>query len=230
MDNFAKEKFDYNVDLVLRKYNEANRIENNRYQYQGHTFEVFRDVFPPTHFQSTGIFTKAIEYPVGGSFMEMGCGSGVTSVYAALTGCSFVVASDISEQATLNTLRNVEINNVADIVSVRQGDLFEVVNLEEKFDMIYWNSNFIYVDEGFHGVGKEFADAGYRTHRKFFEEVGLYVKNEGKIILGFSDAGSVDRLTKLAKEYDYVLNCVFSERGVGSGASTYFLFEATKTI
>ncbi|MDR5808895.1 hypothetical protein [Caballeronia sp. LZ019] len=83
------------VASVRQRLDAANTQQLSNYTYEGRRFLVYPDVFPPTHFQSTGIFTRLLPYPRGGALLEIGCGAGVTAVVAALSGCRRVVASDM---------------------------------------------------------------------------------------------------------------------------------------
>ncbi|SFH12805.1 ribosomal protein L11 methyltransferase [Desulfotomaculum arcticum] len=56
---------------------------------------------------------------------DVGTGSGILSVAAALLGAEKVVAVDIDEVAVRTAAENIQLNNVVDIVTVRQGNLLE---------------------------------------------------------------------------------------------------------
>jgi len=189
-------------------------------------FIVHPGVFPPTQFQSTSIFTKEIPYPQNGTFWEVGCGAGVTSIVAAHKGCSRVVASDLSDKATQNTLANVKLHEVEDIVDVRCGDLFDVLREGEKFDVIYWNSNFVFVPEEYvfdDEIHRAFADPGYRTHHRFLDKAGDYLSADGKIILGYSNQGNDNERKMILNEYGYSEEVISSTYGVGKQPYRYDL-------
>ena len=78
---------------VKRRLATAQSERVTEYTCLDRTFVVHDGVFPPTHFQSTGIFTRHLPYRRGASFLEIGCGTGVTAVTAALEGCRPVVAA-----------------------------------------------------------------------------------------------------------------------------------------
>ena len=94
----------------------------------GRRWTLLPGVFAPTYTPVTELFTAWIPYPVGGTLLEMGSGTGVTAVSAALAGCRRVTALDISAAAVENTRRNVERHGVADRVDVRQSDLFDALS------------------------------------------------------------------------------------------------------
>ena len=84
-----------------------------------------------------------------------------------------MVASDISEAAVRNTRANAARHGVTGKMSIRQGDLFEVLEPGERFDVIFWNSNFVFV-EAEHVFDKAimlaFCDPGYAAHKRFLDE------------------------------------------------------------
>jgi len=84
---------------------------------------------------TTKLLAEAVEVQEGDSVLELGCGVGPLSIYAARKGAAKVIAVDIMPQACECARRNVELNGVADRVEVRNGSLFEPVQ-GMKFDVI----------------------------------------------------------------------------------------------
>lgn len=198
------------------------------YECMGRRFAVHDGVFPPTHFQSTGIFTRLMPFPLGGSFLEIGCGAGVTAVTAALKGCARVVASDISDAAVRNTHANVLLHGVEDRVSTRHGDLFDVLEDGERFDMIFWNSNFVFVPDEYvfdQPILQAFCDAGYAAHRRFLKEAHLHLNPGGRLLLGFSSQGDERGLNAMLEESGHAFKVISSEFGMGQGAPRYDILE-----
>jgi release factor glutamine methyltransferase len=164
----------------------------DEFELLGRRWTLLRDVFSPVYTPVTELFTTWLPLPDGGSVLEMGSGAGVTAVTAALAGCT-VTALDIAEAAVENTRVNAVRHGVAERVDVRQSDLFGALGADERFDLIYWNSNFAlapsdHVPESDFELA--FVDAGYETHRRFLAEAGQYLEAGGRVLLGFSDIGS----------------------------------------
>jgi ribosomal protein L11 methyltransferase len=61
------------------------------------------------------------------TFFDIGCGSGILAITAAKAGAQKVVAVDLDPIAIQVALKNVQMNNVQDIVEVKQGNLMDVV-------------------------------------------------------------------------------------------------------
>lgn len=206
------------IESVHKRLDAAKADGISEYECMGRRFIVNEGVFPPTHFAATGIFARNLPYVSGASFLEIGCGTGVIAVMAALKGCAPVVASDISEAAVLNTQANVDRHQVAGLVSCRHGDLFDVLQPHERFDIIFWSSPFTFVpadhqlDED---IMRAFFDPGYEAHRRFLSQAHQYLAPEGKLLLGFGSIGDEDRLAKLLADHGYVHEVISSEYGTG---------------
>ena len=74
----------------------------------------------------------------GKSVLDMGCGTGVLAILSAQKGANPVEAIDIDNWCYLNTLENIERNNVPEI-SVKEGGA-ELLG-EKKYDVIIANIN-----------------------------------------------------------------------------------------
>jgi len=158
-------------------------------------------VFSPTHTPVTELFTRWIPYPVGGSFLEIGSGAGVTAVTAALSGCATVTAVDLNQVAVENTRENAELHGVTGKVRALTSDLFDGLASDERFDLIFWNSNFVlppvgYVNES--DFDHAFFDPGYTAHERFFRQAPDRVLGGGRVLLGFSDLGDRTLLDDIA--------------------------------
>ena len=75
----------------------------------------------------------------GKSFLDMGCGTAVLAILAAMKGAVQVVAIDIDEWAYNNAIENCRLNNVESI-EVLLGDAEQIVRFDT-FDYIFANIN-----------------------------------------------------------------------------------------
>ncbi|MEU1226362.1 50S ribosomal protein L11 methyltransferase [Streptomyces sp. NPDC005828] len=197
-------------------------------------WDLLDGVFAPPFSPSTGVAMELLGLtgpdrgPWRGSFLEVGCGTGVIAVSAALAGCDRVTALDISEQAVRNTGMNAARHGVADRVKVLHSDLFDGLAGDdgadgpvgggadglvggdadgraggERFDTVYWHSNFVlappaYRYETMHE--RAYVDPGYRAHRRFLAEAPSYLTGGGRVLLHFSDRGDLASLHAIAEE------------------------------
>ncbi len=147
-------------------------------------------VFGGDIMHATAFFTSSLPLDGGAAFLEMGCGSGITAVTAALAGCAPVVAADVNPAAAKNVRLNAERHGVGDRVDAVTSYLFRQLDPDRRFDIIYWNSNFIEgptLDGEQSYVEAAVLDPGYRAHREFFAEAPKYLARDGSIFLGFSE-------------------------------------------
>jgi methylase of polypeptide subunit release factors len=173
------------------------------FELLGLEWTLLPDVFAPFHSPSTANYSRWLPYPAGGTLLEMGCGAGVTAVYAALSGCAGVTAVDIVPAAVDNTRRNAERHGVADRVRVLESDMFGALGPGERFDLVFWNSNaieapadFVYTQDLEHSV----LDRGYESHRAYLREGPRHLTDDGRLFIGFNSRGDLDHLQRIADE------------------------------
>ncbi|WP_079110601.1 methyltransferase domain-containing protein [Streptomyces roseifaciens] len=211
----------------------------------GREWDLLDGVFAPPFSASTGVAMELLaaeRHAAGGarsqgrqrSLLEIGCGTGVIAVTAALTGHDRVVASDISPQAARNTALNAARHGVADRVRTLCGDLFAPLGElgeDERFDTVYWHSNFVKAPEHYvYGSMHEraYVDAGYAAHRRYLAGAHDHLAPGGRVLLHFSDRGDVLGLRRTARECGRGLRVLRSLR-VREGQETveHMLLEVT---
>lgn len=193
-----------------------DRPESETFSLLGREWELLDGVFAPTLTPVTEIFTSWLPFPSGGSFLDVGCGAGVTAVSAALAGCASVMALDISAAAVANTQHNVARHGVTDVVEVLRSDLFDEVPAGRSFDLIFWNSSFAEPPEGFVNgtdLHHAFFDPDYRTHERFLRQAPHWLTAHGRLLLGFSDIGNWERLKALAENLGLQVRLVRQQDG-----------------
>jgi release factor glutamine methyltransferase len=164
----------------------------------GRTWFVDPGVFSPTLCFSTSLFTNWVPFPPGGTFLEVGPGTGVTTVTAVLDGCASATAIDINPVAVANTRANAQLHRVADRVQLLLGDAFALWGALGRFDVVYWNSCFINADPPMTGgLASSFFDPCYHAHAAFLQGVGAHLTPSGRAFLGFSSLGDHAALRQL---------------------------------
>jgi release factor glutamine methyltransferase len=184
-------------------------------------WDMLPGVFSPICSPTTGAVMELLELgdpmmmPRTGSFLEIGCGAGLVAVSSALAGCDRVVASDINSAAVGNTALNVERHGVADRVRVLSSDLFDALDPHERFDTIFWSSNYVFApaDYEYQSVHERaYVDAGYATHRRFLTEAPRWLTATGSVVLHFSDRGDLAALLRIAGECGHGLRALRSAK------------------
>ncbi|WP_298508344.1 methyltransferase [uncultured Kordia sp.] len=112
-------------------------LKKRKYTYEGITVKISAEVFPPHFTISTKILLEYIK-PLNltdTNFLELGCGSGIISLFAASKGAN-VTASDIN-QIAIKELKDASVKNEISL-NVLYSDLFENLS-DQQFDYIIIN-------------------------------------------------------------------------------------------
>ena len=117
--------------------------------YEAKAGELVLEIDPGSAFgtgthETTSLCMKLLEKYVGecgdGSsdrVIDVGCGSGILSIAAALLGCRYVLGTEIDANAVQIARENVELNGIASNVRIIEADLLNGVNY--KADIIVAN-------------------------------------------------------------------------------------------
>lgn len=167
----------------------------------GREWSWHRGVFPATITAATEVMASILPYPEGGSFLEVGSGTGVIAVTAALSGCASVTALDINPEAVANTEANACRHGVADRVRVLRSDLFDALLPDDRFDAVFWNVPWTFVEQDFDlksGLHQAVFDPGYQGQTRYLAEARRHLTDRGRLLLGTSDLGDRELLGELA--------------------------------
>ncbi|WP_405734505.1 methyltransferase domain-containing protein [Streptomyces sp. NBC_00028] len=200
--------YERSLERSRQSLNRADRPDV--FTLAGRQWDLLDEVFAPVYSPSTGVALDflGLTEPVAdevrrGSFLEIGCGTGVIAVAAALAGHGPVVASDINARAVENTAVNARRHGTTDRLRAVHGDLFAGLGADERFDTVFWSSNYVLGPDHYEyrsAHERAYVDAGYRTHRRYLHEAPLRTTPGGRALLHFSSRGDHPRLTRIAEE------------------------------
>lgn len=195
----------------------------------GIPFSILPGVFSPALSKATEFFAKELVKDIQGkSVFEVGCGSGVISILCALNGASQVFCSDISDVAIKNTTLNAKMHGVEDKVHIiKSSDFDSVVG---RFDIVFFALPYVYIEDAA-PIAKRFGyltysifDENYAAQKIFLKKAARYVAPNGKILVGFSKIGEIDRFLSNVNEVSCSTNLIKSER---EGRTDNRLYEVT---
>ena len=121
----------------------------------------------------------------GAAVLDMGTGSGVCALAAAASGARRVVAVDVSPAAVRCARLNALLNDLAERVDVREGDLFAPLE-GERFDLVLFNPPFLI------GAPEDHRDAAWRSDdaaRRFAADLGAHLSPQGAALVLLSSFG-----------------------------------------
>jgi release factor glutamine methyltransferase len=196
----------------------------------GRRFMVLPGVFSPHYFDSTRLFSRFFPYRSEDAFLEVGCGTGITSVFAVKNGAKHVLAVDINPRAMENAKLNAKLHNCQKAVEARQSDVFSAIRAGERFDTIYWNLPFILVDDDFQfkTIGERaLFDPGYNTTRRFLHEAPKHLNKGGRIVLGFGDFGDRSLLYSICRKERLTIQKYASAKGAEGKEVEFILLIVT---
>jgi release factor glutamine methyltransferase len=192
------ESIEKRAKILLQRHRE--NLNSYHVDFNGIKLLMTPNVLCPTYTDGSQLLAGTLAAVVSDTdvVLDMGAGSGVMAVIAARI-CQQVVSVDISPLATKCVQDNIALNHISHKVDVRLGDLFDAVNLEEKFSLIVFNPPFM---DGTPSDWLEAAmyDKDYQTLKRFFAGVKHYLKPGGSVLLVFSEAGDVQLLEELIDE------------------------------
>lgn len=152
---------------------------------------VLPTVFNPVLFRTGAFLAETVKrlYPDDGgsgrTALDMGTGSGIGAVFAALRGFR-VVGVDVSRDAVRCARINALLNRVEDRVELRTGDLFAPVS-EERFDLVLFNPPF------FRGAPGDTLDRAWRSPdvlERFARDLPDHLEPRGRALVVLSTDGA----------------------------------------
>lgn len=161
------------------------------------------EVYPPA--EDTFLLIDNLEVKEDDEVLEIGTGTGIVSIAASYTAKN-VTCVDINPHAVKCAEKNIELNNRSNI-NVFESDLFE--NIDVKYDLILFNTPYLPVTEEEHDSSDDYSKAwdggldGRQVIDKFIEQVGEYLKNNGRVQLIQSSLSNNDKTIEYLNNHGF---------------------------
>jgi release factor glutamine methyltransferase len=193
---------------LLEKYLSRTRT----YQYEDIRLEVAPEVFHPGFFFSTHVLLKYLKkLPLENKlFLELGCGSGLISIYAAKKG-AIVTATDINKIALQFLAKNCRFNNTT--LRIIESDLFHHIP-EQPFDIIAINPPYYKKqprtarDYAWHcGENGEFFES-------LFRDLARHIHLQTEVCMVLFDGCDMEMISNHASKNRFELQCMHTHENL----------------
>jgi HemK-related putative methylase len=175
---------------------------------EGFMFVSIPTVFNPVIFNAGRMLGRAVEAanrpktPDKNRALDMGCGAGIVGAYLARAG--YIVTSvDINPDAVRVTRANAILNDMEDMVTVKQSDLFDELE-GEKFDLVCFSPPY------FEGPPKDdrLARAFWSENLmdRFARELPKYLSAGGTALIHLSTDGDSEKLLDQAEKEGFEIS------------------------
>ena len=176
------------------------------YTYKGIRLEIPPEVFHPGLFFSTKLLLRylAKENLSKKSFLELGAGSGLLSIYAAQRG-ALATATDINPVA-MDCIHTNAHDNGADIVTIRS-DVFDDIP-KQRFDFMVINPPYYKKKPASFAEYAWYCGENGEYFQKFFGELDNYLHEHSVAIMVLCDGCDLEMIKNMARKNSFALSCV----------------------
>ncbi len=176
---------------------------DRNYNYKGLNVCVPKGVFHPGLFFSTHFLAEQLNsYNLSGmQFLELGCGSGLLSLYASRLGAA-VTAVDINPMAVTATRNNALINKLD--IQTLESDLFSSLD-KRVFDYIVINPPYYKKNPKDHVSAAWFAGSEYQYFEKLFKQLAEHINPATIVPMVASEDVDIELIKAIADKNGFVL-------------------------
>ena len=179
-----------------------------KYSYKGIKVMVHPDVFPPHYTISTKILLDFIDNLDidKKSLLELGCGSGIISLYAASKGAN-VTATDINKKALEYLKKASEENKI--VLTVLYSDLFSKLD-NRPFDFIIINPPYYPKNPKNQKEQAWFCGNDFEYFKKLFSQLSKRIKTETTYMI-LSEDCELETIKDIATSFGYLFTIVLEK-------------------
>jgi len=195
-------------------------------EYLGKEFFVYPNTFWP--FVDSQPLVSNFQIKSGESVLDVGTGSGVIAIFSCYLGAGKVLAIDVNPSAVESAKYNSKLHGFEKIMTVKQSDLFKNVP-PEKFDVI--TANLPFRKKAANDiVAQSQWDTDFKTNTQFFQQIGDYLKPNGRIYFSQSNFGEVEDFKKLAISAGFSVEKIGSKEESGGKEFYAFVLKRVKQV
>jgi release factor glutamine methyltransferase len=193
--------FKYLSSLVLVPLTQWYLRKERIFTYDKFSIVVFPGVFHPGLFHSTKFLLSYLESLKlkDKKFLELGCGSGLISIYAAHEGAE-VTASDISKRAVENALVNATRNNVR--INAFHSDLF-TSHPSQRYDYIVINPPYYAKNPTNESEYAWYCGEGFNYFELLFTQLPSFIEPSSEIVMVLTSGCDLDTISSIARKNNF---------------------------
>jgi release factor glutamine methyltransferase len=191
------------------------------FRFKDITVSVSPGVFHPGFFFSTRFILDflASQNLDGKKLLDLGCGSGIISIYSQRRGAS-VTAVDINQKAVRNTIENSIKNEVK--ISAFVSDLFGSIP-QTLFDWIVINPPYYPADPKTEEENAWNCGKNHEYFEKLFTGLGNYITAESKVLMILSEVCDLKTIFEIASSKSFFFEKI-SQKKVWADGQNYLYF------
>ncbi len=206
-----KNNLHYTLHTTAKPYLDLVRSHTDPYTTIVHDQEIiiFPGVMSPKYDWSSHFAIEHLPDVNQKNILDLGCGCGILSLFAALGGAHQVIGLDINGVAVANTNENFKKHSFDNNnFKALESNVFSALT-KEKFDVVLFNAPF-------HGTAasdmleRGVSDENYTLMKEFWNNVGDILTPTGTICLVFSDTGDMNLVHDLSARAGYKEKIRFS--------------------
>ncbi len=151
---------------------------------------VLEGVYEPR--EDSYLLAEAAVIPSGAKVLDLGTGSGIQAVNAALAGAREVWAVDVNPKALENARLNFERLKLKARLVLKESELFEEIPEKERFDVIVFNPPYLPSDE-LEDLAVDGGAEGRVFLDEFIEQFKFFLAPKGNAYFLQTDLNRVDK-------------------------------------
>ncbi|MBI4230558.1 MAG: methyltransferase domain-containing protein [Planctomycetes bacterium] len=175
---------------------------------RGRTFTVLPGVFLPGS-GSLDYFFQHLPLKDGRTLLEIGTGHGILPLLYAIERDIQGVGTDLLPEAILCARLNANRHGVTDRVDFRQGDLFQPLRRDERFDVVFWNTT-VFGEKPVDDMDRAVTSENYESLDRYLREGRSWLRPGGSLCVGFTVDADPTFLKARIAEYRYDIQAVSS--------------------